>query len=621
MSKISLCVAVYLRISSNLQKTVNRVEIISERDERESNLKHKIFYYLLIFLIDFLPLLISTSILKMSTVEDSQPEIVTINNSEGEIKLDEVYPNANENIEPIQVLTSLATDEIVRDNDITANRNYAPINQDEIELVSPIETFVVVTQHEVDSTSIEAGGTDRATMGNQQSAEPSDTVQNETLLFDIIIRQPVSRCSNVFGIRWNSYIVSHPMLLRSLYIIYGLLEVLDIVTDFIVVLQLYKLAKNCDHQYHTDDHLSMVTDDDHIRSCSGREGKGELAFYWNLCVASTIFFILSCLMIFARLIQDWVSSWTLSTLSDGKPQGFPYAFRKLELFLLGPIRLLFCRLSNEDLIELHKQRVENQQNVTANENVLDAIVGIHEKNNFFDFPCPLGTWLILGCAYNPNNNHSYIPTAWEILCYPLHLLYFTNDLYQKCWCICAVPWLILGSILSPFTVFVITLLGLINLLFKSHHKFTIRLMEDIPQSTINFVFLLSSYNYDNGSGNSGNSQLARLTILSLIPALLLLSMTLMEMLIKSIVNTVPCDMLQRKIATCELSFFGVWYVIIVGQLLMPAWFVYYFVVFVLKEIGLILYSIVMEVVHTLCCGGRERIPPKQPAPVEIDTQV
>ncbi len=341
---------------------------------------------------------------------------------------------------------------------------------------------------------------------------------------------------------------------------------------------------------------------------------------------------------------------------------FPYAHRKLDMFLFGPLRIL-C-MSDETLLELHKQKIIHEESLK--EHVLDCLVGIHEKGNLLDFPCPIGTWLILGCArnkaeserekqrelqqqqqakeknyikyeevYQHDNEHGegkegrhvemvspssqmergstsspstatttatavsskkkpkrYFAQAWEILCYPLYLLYFSScSLMTKCsWCSClAIPWIAFGLFLSPFTLICLLILGLLNFFLKSHHKFTNRLMEDLPQIIINIVFLSSSYAYN---------EVTAVSILSLIASGIMLSVAIGEIIWKLITSKDSCEVLQRKIVpSSSLTCFGEWYIIVIGQLCIPVWFMYYLFIFGFTELIKVMCGCMIDVLH------------------------
>lgn len=294
--------------------------------------------------------------------------------------------------------------------------------------------------------------------------------------------------------RW----MQNPRFCRSYFLTTSVLEVSDMGSDI-----LWFLAVVSSTAFQSDD--------------DGNQNYGGVGAIAGL---TTFFFLMASLLLLSKFTEDFRA---LNAVGD---QNKPY--KKMEIFGFSIGFLL--TMTDEEVLLLYAQLKADRDAEKCH--VIDGIVGINRSDNYLDMEVPWLSRMLLPSLWSEGT----IPVKlWEVICYPLSMTWSAT--YVRTLCIFHfLFWPI--SFFSVFTICSIVCLGVVNLLAKSDHWYTIRLFEDIPQLCITIAYLCSPY---------GRDGINLASVLSLSMSALMLTKFVCEIIFKALTSSHKCQLIHRRL--------------------------------------------------------------------------
>lgn len=331
---------------------------------------------------------------------------------------------------------------------------------------------------------------------------------------------------------------------RLFYFLLAAMEVTDFVSDILWVLSVTS-GDAFDGFTNNEEEMNH----DHYR----------FAFWISIYICTTAFFTLSTTLLYGKCAEDYNLIYA-PIPEDRKP------FKKLEFFGFNIFYLLTA--SNADLLALHHARLEDHDQELFH--IVDSLVGIHRSDNHLDAPCPVLSKVL---APKLGSKGFHLPhKLWELYCYPIALVFSWKFYEVFPFLLTLLLWPIAMSI-ALLSMGSILLVGLGNIFSKSKHIYTIRLFEDIPQFTINIVYLLWS--------PFGRNQVNYFSMFCLIISGMMLLKFIMELTYEIHTTDKDCVLFQRRIHVSKFKLTGkhVFYATliapIVAGLLAPGLYLYF----------------------------------------------
>ena len=373
-----------------------------------------------------------------------------------------------------------------------------------------------------------------------------------------------------------------PAVCRVWYLISTVLEIVDVVSDILWLIFVANLAMYGD--FNTE---------------NGYDNE-KYNFFTSLFYATIIFFSVSGSLLISKITSDLRS---IFNKSDNKT--IPH--QKLSVFGLSAFFVL--TLSDKEIIELHETKREESLSI----NTVDALLGLHTPNNFFNMQIPRVAACVTPGAKDADGQQ-YSTRLSDVYRYALQLT--LSSQYWNALSIFAIvlwPFSLMGSLHA--CLYLIGY-GAINIAFYSHHDITIRLLEDVPQMGINIAYLMSKY----ATGTSAVSYF------SMVASVVLLTKCIVEIIHKSIIQWNRAVLAKKSTLTIapDVSACHIILVTVFLPFLMPG----VFTVHIMYLICTGMASFTMFLLQTLTCGllvceagaAKEKVSIKPAVGLEIELQ-
>ncbi|RYG99574.1 hypothetical protein EON65_50150 [archaeon] len=271
----------------------------------------------------------------------------------------------------------------------------------------------------------------------------AEAQQKEPFKKDALLWNTVETLSSLFA---------YPWFCRGYFLFHSIMEVFDVVSDWLwlVSLSLYSTYS----QHHDDEEATR--------------------FFNRLFVASLFIAVVSMILIGSKFFDD------LRGISDKSRE-----YLKTEI--PGFSAFYIALATDEQILVWQQQRKQERQKTRTS--VLDALVGIHREDNYLDRPLyPIVKYLMVGSMDAKN---CPVNCVWEGAFYPLRLL-FSSYFCSRLGCLAVLLFPFCGFVTVFMSSMWLLIVGM-NFCFRSHHVYTIRIIEDVPQFAINIVYLTSKY--------------------------------------------------------------------------------------------------------------------------------
>lgn len=306
-----------------------------------------------------------------------------------------------------------------------------------------------------------------------------------------------------------------PHFIRGRYLGIALLEMGDFFTDILWLVSVVSLEAFQTNDYDEDNQ------DDGDRY--GNIGTTRRA-YFNVIYLFTVFFFLFASILLVCKISDDLKGILATNPGEHKP------YKKMEIF--GVSLFFLLTMPSNEVAELYQQQQQEQK--ADKSHVIDDIVGINRPDNYLDWEVPSLSDILLPSLGSDGD----LPIKlMDALCYPITLTYSSAYFSRLAWFAVLIwPMSFVISILSMGSAFNI---GVANLFSKSKHAYTIRMFEDIPQLTVNIVYLFSPFG--KGAANYAN-------ILTMTMSTIMLMKFAFEVIYKAMTTNNNCQLIRRQIA-------------------------------------------------------------------------